>query len=373
MKKIKVLFTIPNFDTAGSGKALFNVATRLDSKKFEPHIACMHNKGDFFKTVEQSGIPIHILQYTCTMKPYFKGISNCYKISKQFKAIKPDIIHSFHYAADYSEALASKMAGIKWVYTKKNMNWGGTSKNAWKVRSYLATAIAIQNTDMEKLFFPNSNKTRLIPRGVNTKEFTPKYRDVNLAKQWQIKPNQRIIMCIANLVPIKGIDVLLKAFNKTTKSQSDWRLMIVGDNNNAYGEEMEKLMHQLKLKDQVIFCGKQSQMENYLSLAEIVVLPTLNKGRKEGSPVSLLEAMSAGKNVLGSNIPGIKDQLKDFPQSLIKAGCVDSWSHALSLCMNRTKEDNKELGMQFRLHVKENYTIEREVKRTEQMFLKILK
>ena len=33
--KIKILFTIPNFDTAGSGKALLNIALRLDREKFE--------------------------------------------------------------------------------------------------------------------------------------------------------------------------------------------------------------------------------------------------------------------------------------------------------------------------------------------------
>ena len=61
---IKVLFTIPNFDTAGSGKALLNIATRLNSNYFEPHICCFHNKGEFFQTVENSNIPIHIFQFT---------------------------------------------------------------------------------------------------------------------------------------------------------------------------------------------------------------------------------------------------------------------------------------------------------------------
>ena len=40
-----------------------------------------------------------------------------------FRKLKIDLIHSFHYGSDYSEALAAKFAGIPWVYTKKNMNW----------------------------------------------------------------------------------------------------------------------------------------------------------------------------------------------------------------------------------------------------------
>ena len=152
-QRIKILYSIPNFDTAGSGKALLKVAQNLNRDVFEVHIMCMHKKGEFFKVVKDSGIPVHIVQYTTPMKPYFKGLWNCFKISRVFKKIAPDIIHSFHYGADYSEPLAAKMAGIKWIYTKKNMNWGGASKNGWRVRSFLATKIIAQNTDMMDLFF----------------------------------------------------------------------------------------------------------------------------------------------------------------------------------------------------------------------------
>ena len=72
----------------------------------------------------------------------------CFQLSKVFKRINPDIIHSYHYAADYTEPLAAKMAGIKWIYTKKNMSWKGPSYRGWKLRSWLADGIICQNKDM---------------------------------------------------------------------------------------------------------------------------------------------------------------------------------------------------------------------------------
>ena len=80
-KKI-ILFTIPNFHTAGSGKALLNIAMRLDRRYFEPHIACFHDKGSFFNVVKNSGIPIHIFQFTNSMSNRISGIYKCWKISK---------------------------------------------------------------------------------------------------------------------------------------------------------------------------------------------------------------------------------------------------------------------------------------------------
>tara|TARA_B100000214_G_C23699208_1_gene504466 strand:+ start:104 stop:478 length:375 start_codon:yes stop_codon:yes gene_type:complete len=117
--KIKILYTIPNFDTAGSGKALLNIASRLDKEKFEPHIACLHDKGEFFKVVKASKIPVHIFNYMAPMNSRFQGLKSCFKIARKFREIAPQIIHSFNYSSDYSEALSAKIARIPWIYTKK--------------------------------------------------------------------------------------------------------------------------------------------------------------------------------------------------------------------------------------------------------------
>ena len=46
-KKWKILFTIPNFDTAGSGKALLNLCSRLD-KNFLNHTYHVLIQKDFY-------------------------------------------------------------------------------------------------------------------------------------------------------------------------------------------------------------------------------------------------------------------------------------------------------------------------------------
>ena len=370
-KRIKILFTIPNFDTAGSGKALLHVAKRLDPQQFEVHIACFHDRGSFFKVVVDSGIPVHIIQYTTAMKPYNKGLLNCYKISRMLKKIQPDIIHSFHYAADYSEALAARIAGIKWVYTKKNMSWGGSSKNAWNLRTRLASAIAVQNTDMMRQFFNQSKKAILIPRGVDTTVFEPLPANETIKKEWQISSTDRVLMCVANMVPVKGIEILLKAFAKAVVKHPNWKLLLVGDYNNDYGKNLLDLQKELNLNKEVIFCGKQPNIVDYLSIAEIFVLPTLNEGRKEGSPVSLLEAMAASKNVLASNVSGINDQLSDFQEHLLEAGNIEVWASTLDRNFSLSKEHHQNLGENFRKHVLQNYPIELEVKRCEQLYLKL--
>ncbi|MGB0975219.1 MAG: glycosyltransferase [Flavobacteriaceae bacterium] len=365
-KKIKVLFTIPDFDTAGSGKALLKIATRLNSQQFEPHIACMHDRGVFFKVVKDSGIPLHVFQYTTLMKPYYKGIWNSYKISKKLKEINPDIIHSFHFNADYSEPLAARLAGIKWVYSKKNMSWGGSSKNSWNIRTFLAHHIIYQNTDMKAQFFPKLRKTSLIPRGVDVEEFFPFSKKNNLLQKHQLIEADRIIIAVANLVPLKGIDVLIKAFSQSEVYNNNWKLLIVGDAENDYGKQLQQMIVHLKLQDKVVFTGKVLNVNEYLNLAELFVLPTVFKG--EGSPVAMLEAMATGLCVLGSNLPGIKDQLEHYPEHMVEAGNVQLWKDKLIEFASLPPSELKVLGQKFYHDIHCNYQIANEVLKTEQVY-----
>ena len=369
-KKWKILFTIPNFDTAGSGKALLNIASRLDKKIFEPHIACLHDKGDFFKVVKESGFPVHIFQFTTPMISRIKGLVQCWRISRQIKKINPHIIHSFHYAPDYSEALSARLAGIPWIFTKKNMNWGGKSKNGWKLRSIFSDHIIIQNTDMKKQFYPSSLKTTLISRGVDTIKFKPKSKNQKLLNKYSIAENEKVIITVANLVPVKGIEVLIDAFELLCKKYVNIHLFIVGDKENKYGYDLNAKVKKLNSKNRIYFIGKVRDVFDYYSIADIFVLPTLNVGRKEGCPVSLLEAMACGITILASNISGINDILDPFQDCLFDSGDVIDLINKLDQLLQGI--ENSEENIELIKYVTKYYCINQEVKLHDEVYQKLL-
>lgn len=369
---IRILFTIPNFDTAGSGKALLNLAMGLDKKNFEAHIACLHNRGAFFEIVKESGIPVHVFDYLSPARPIGKLLKNIWKISRILKGIKPDIIHSFHYSADYTEALAAKMAGIPWVFTKKNMSWGGASARAWKLRSALAKGIIVQNTDMMVQFYPHRKNVQLIPRGVNIEKFRPQAMDGSIREKMHTELNDRIIICVANFVPVKGIELLLHAFEALIPYYPNWKLWLVGDDANEYSQKLKSLVFENNLQTKAIFSGKQSDITRFLNHAEIFVLPTLDEGRREGSPVALLEAMANGKVVIGSAVPGIKDQLKEFPHHLFNPGNWEDLKTKLEGFMVLPSSENQRLGIQFSELAKRHFSIENEISQHVQFYQTIL-
>lgn len=124
MKKIRILYTIPNFDTAGSGKVLYDLANKLDKNIFEVEIACNNSKGKFFKEIEKLNLPIHIFETTKPLRPYYSLFFRIKPVSKFIKENQFDILHSWHWSSDWTEVLATRLAGKKFIYTKKSNDLG---------------------------------------------------------------------------------------------------------------------------------------------------------------------------------------------------------------------------------------------------------
>jgi len=306
------------------------------------------------------------------MIPRLNGIKRCFKTAKFFKKLNIDLIHSFHYGADYSEALSAKISGIPWIYTKKNMNWAGNSKNGWKTRTLLASHIVVQNKDMIKMFFPNLEKISLIPRGVDTSEFKQASKSKKMINKLNIKKSEIVILCVANLHPVKGVEILLNAFERLYEKDKNHKLIIVGDNDNTYGKELINISKSLSSTSRIQFVGKVLNVKKYYSIADIFVLPTLNKGRVEGSPVALLEALACGKKVLASNVSGIKDILSKYTDCLFEPGNIDELFKKLYTISFRIKNKIKNDNEVSRFII-ENYGIGNEIKKHELVYRKFIK
>ena len=369
MRKIRILYTIPNFDTAGSGIALLKMCSRLDRTIFEPIIVCLHDRGTYFEEVKKSGIQVYIYPYLSELKPRWKLLWNVIKISRFFRRIAPDIIFSYHYAPNFSEALAAKMAGAKFVYVKKNMGWSGPSGNQWKIRTWLSDAITVQNSDMMKTFFPGNSKARLISIGVDQDEFHPRLPDARLRYELGIPEEHKIILCVANLIPKKGIDHLIRGFAESA-SYSHASLVIVGNHQTMLWDQILQLIETLKLGDHVIFTGKRSDVPRFLSIADLFILASTGD---EGAPIAIQEAMSIGIPVVTTNTPGNRDQLDTLPDQLISPADAAAISRAIDHMLALKLEDREAIISKQWDIIDKRYSLKEEIRQHEALYKSLIK
>ena len=142
----------------------------------------------------------------------------------------------------------------------------------------------------------------VIPNGVDNQFFKPIDKE-QLRKRHDFSTEENIVISVARLNPVKGIDCLIKAVALVVEKITNLRLIVVGDGEQR--EELEGLIAQLHLDPNVQLLGflPRRQIPEYLNLADVFVLPS----RHEGLGIALIEAMACGVPVIGSNVDGIVD------------------------------------------------------------------
>lgn len=360
-KPIKILYTIPNFDTAGSGKVVYDLIQGLDKSRFSPEICCFHTQGEYFKVIETLNVPIHVFNFTTEYKPLITLPFRILKIALFFKKHRFQLIHSWHWSSDFTEPLAAKLAGIPFVYTKKAMGWGNKS---WTWRSKLSSKIIAINRDMMTLFFLKlKEKTIYMPLGVDTNLYRPLQKSRIIPEGIRFEDSDFVIVSVANLVPIKGIEVLLDAVK--IMDDVSLKVLIVGDNENAYGQSLKQNYQ----SDNILFLGKKMDVIPYLSVADVFVIPTKDEGRKEGLPIAPLEAMACQRLVVGSKISGIKDVLQPFDDCLFTSGDSLDLSEKLLDLRHYSENERDAKARKMRDFVNVNFSLMSCIKAHEALYL----
>ena len=383
-----ILFTIPNFITAGSGRALLNLLQRLDRTRFQPGVCVARKGGALDREVDALGIPFLESPFTVSPKPYLTLFWRAGRAACGFRRIRRTgsrrldgaaaaapgpfrLWHSFHYSDDYTEPIIARLAGGRaWVFTKKNMGWGS---RAWSMRSRLATRIAAQNADMLRDFFGAPRlraKTRPIPRGVDCTRFTPDAPPtLQIRAQRHIPAAAVVVACVAHLLPVKGQRTLIQA----AANLPGMHWLLAGDPlDQEYAASLRDEVAQRHLGDRVHFLGLVTKPSALLAEADIFALPTWAKWRMEGCPVALLEAMACGKACVATDIPGSRDLVEPGTSGLLVAP-QDPLALAGALRQLASSPTlRRQLGAAARRRVLDHFTIEREVAAHQALYDEIL-
>ena len=366
-----ILFTIPNFITAGSGRVMFNILTRLDREKFAPYVCVSRKGGTIEKELAALEIPVLELPFTVPAQPYRTLIQRARQTALLFREYQFRIWHSFHYADDYTEPLIARFSGARnWIYTKKAMSWGS---RAWLLRSYLARRIVADNDEMPSLFFDRAglrSKVRVIHHGLPIERFSPSTPpDLNMREKLGLSPSTHLITCVAQLVPVKDHPTLLRALAALPGAH----LLLAGSTTDeAYTRQLNDLARELGVAERAHFLGSVSNIPALLAESDIFVLPTLGAGRMEGCPVALLEAMACGKACVATNIPGSRDLILPDESGLL---VPPSDPAALAAALQRlidAPELRQRLGHNARARVEQHFTIEQEVQAHEALYDELL-
>ncbi len=133
---------------------------------------------------------------------------------------------------------------------------------------------------------------------VDTKVYYP--RDVSHLRKKFSDGNEKLLLHISNFRPVKRPLDVIKVF-RNVQEKIPARLLMVGE-----GPEQPRIIELVKnwgLEEKVFFLGKQDEVSQLISLADLVLLPS----EKESFGLVLLEAMACGVPAVASDAGGIPE------------------------------------------------------------------
>ncbi|MCW6511339.1 glycosyltransferase family 4 protein [Lichenifustis flavocetrariae] len=148
-------------------------------------------------------------------------------------------------------------------------------------------------------------KVIAIPNGIDPQRFDVP-PELRLTVRSELAPDDDLlIVTVARLVWFKGLDMLLDAAPAVLAHHPRTKIVIVGD--GPLRAELSARCAKLGIERQVVFTGERRDIPALLAAADIFVLPSVS----EGMPISILEAMAAGKAVVATRVGGVPDLVLD--------------------------------------------------------------
>lgn len=124
-----------------------------------------------------------------------------------------------------------------------------------------------------------------------------------LAARLGLPTDAVILLCVGRMVPKKGFDVLLRALAAPALQARNVVAVMVGDGDHKAA--WQRLATELGVASRLRWVGSvpKDQIGIYYNLADILVMPSVSRPA-DGLNVCVLDAMSCGKPVVGSNVAG---------------------------------------------------------------------
>jgi glycosyltransferase involved in cell wall biosynthesis len=247
-----------------------------------------------------------------------------WKLYRYMRAFRPTIVHTHTAKAGFVGRVAALMAGVPVVVHTFHghvlRGYFGPLKTAFyrglerTLAAFSTSVIAVSETvkrDLVALGVAKPSKIRVIELGLPLEALgRPLPRGI-LRGAIGVASETPLIGIVGRLVPIKDVGTFLQAAALMRDQAVDAHFAVVGDGDQR--APLEDLARSLQLEGCVHFFGWRRDLEAVYGDLDLVV----NCSRNEGTPVSLIEALAAGRPVVATRVGGTPDVIGDGERGVL--------------------------------------------------------
>lgn len=401
---MKVLRIIARLNVGGPARHVVWLTRFLANDEFESRLIAgtvPDGEEDMSYFAVENGVePIYIPELSRELS--LKDVVSLYKIFREIRRNKPDIIHThtakagtvgrvaaFIYRWFTPGTLIGRPRNVKVVHTFHghvfHSYYGKLKTRLFLVIERVLAAVAtdrivvISQQQMNEIHtrFGVGKKSQftVIPLGIELKTLTATSQKRDAARTtFGVNGSDIVIGFTGRLTEIKNIPLLLRAA-KECGNHANFRFVIIGD--GSLRIELESLADALGIRKNITFLGNREDVSELLPGFDIIALTSKN----EGTPLSLIEAMAAGVPVVSTAVGGVVDllggvveQFDGFAQCERGVAVIEQTPEFIAnglifLAKNeRLRESFSNTGVEF---TRSNYSVERLTSDLSSLYRKI--
>jgi len=305
-RQVSVLHLIDRLEIGGMERVLSTIVRGVDRARYQTRVLCLTGRGAISDELQRAGIIVDCFEWNAGRR-----LRELVRLARWLREHEVTILHTHGYSAGVLGRVAGLLARTPVLLTHLHTtDWGFTARQrwiewglSWVTDRVICCSHAVASFAMIRLGL-SPGVVSVIRNGVPLRRASDQIdRDETAVRRlYGLPAGVPVIGIIGSLTPHKGHAVALQAFARLRNELPDARMLIVGD-----GPERERLRTQAEqsgLLPSVVFTGRQSPVTPLMAACDVVCLPSI---QREGLGLALLEAMTVGKAVVGSDLDGVRE------------------------------------------------------------------
>jgi glycosyltransferase involved in cell wall biosynthesis len=357
---------------AGAEEHMLLLLRMLDRKLFRLHLVCPPELLEKFGPDLPSDVKAVPLSFASPVQ-----LGADLRFARILRTCQIDLVHSHMFRASLAASPIAWLCGVpvtvETAHVREHWRKGWIRSSFFVdhlaghfVSEYIAVSKATGRylTDEKRL---PQQKVTVISNGCDVTRFRPDHTvPPDLRRKLGLNERNRVLVVAARLEPQKGHRILLDALPSVLLEFPDVKLICVGD--GQLRSELESQSRALRLDACVHFVGYQSDVRDWLALAEFTILPSFY----EGLPLTAIESLAAGRTVVATTVDGTTEVVVDAKTGLtVPPGNAPLLAEAIRKLL-RDPDLCKTLAAAGRQWVTEHFSQLRQVRQTEELYIRAL-
>ncbi len=358
---------IDSSEIYGGGQiSLLELLKGIDRTRFSPLVLLSHT-GRFKGEIEKIGVPYEIIPMPSIRPSSFLTFhSSVWKLGEIIRRDQISLIHTNTSRATIYVMVATRKMEIPVIWHVRIPHRDRLLDRFLGPRC--SQIIAVSQAVKNRFNWLKKVKVKVIYNGVDTERFSLGPTQDDVRKKFNLDNEDIVIGTVGRLSPEKGFEFLISAMEDMTKVYPQTRVLIAGNGNEEYRLSLHAKVNGLRLSSNIIFIGFCKDIPEILRCVDIFCLPSLTEGFNR----TILEAMACGLPVVATSVGGNIEIVQDRVNGLlVPSGNSERLAAAITELVN-DREKARTMGLEGRRLVEKNFSIEKNVKRIEKLYLQIL-